>query len=308
MGIGLWGRGRIEITESNERDDVLYSKYNLTVSDYFYNKEINKHLASGTKIYKEHEGQARKKLKDFIYDNGHIDGSAMKSNWFQIENVDIFISHSHQDLNKVMAFAGWLYDEFKLTAFIDSCVWGYCDELLKQIDNEYCKKSDGKTYNYNLRNYTTSHVHMMLSTALTEMIDYTECIMFYNTPNSVCLESDLKEIKKEKPKVTLSPWIYHELAMTSLIKRSELKRTVILIEKAIEHRAFSEQNEIMIEHDINKYLNEMISIDSETLSLWAEKYAILTHKMDGDMIPNIRGYENIFPLDVLYQMSNLSSK
>ena len=82
---------------------------------------------------------------------------------------------------------------------------GYCDDLLRQIDNEHCKKEDGKTYDYNLRNYTTSHVHMMLSTALTEMIDKTECIMFYNTPNSVSLADDLETQKNEKRKVTLSP-------------------------------------------------------------------------------------------------------
>ena len=169
----------------------MYSKFNLSIGDYFYNSELNKHLESGKRIYENHEVFAKKNLKEFIFDNGHIDGTAMKSNWFQIENVDIFISHSHQDITKVKAFAGWLYDEFKLTAFIDSCVWGYCDDLLKQIDNEYCKKEDGKTYDYELRNYTTSHVHMMLSTALMEMIDNTECIMFYNTPSSVTLVEDL---------------------------------------------------------------------------------------------------------------------
>lgn len=281
----------------------MYSKFNLEISDYFYNTELNKHLSNGNKIYENHEQQARKNLKEFIYDNGHINGSSMKSNWFQIEDVDIFISHSHQDINKVKAFAGWLYDEFKLTAFIDSCVWGYCDELLKQIDDKYCKKSDGKTYNYDLRNYTTSHVHMMLSTALTEMIDNTECVMFYNTPSSVCLVNDLKSIKVDKKKVTLSPWIYHELAMTSLVRRSKLKRPRVLIEKAIEHRAFSEKNEIIIEHDVDGYLIEMISIDSDMLYSWARNYAIVTHKLDGDMIPNIEGYEKIFPLDILYQMS-----
>ena len=170
--------------------DMMYSKYSIEISNSFYNRELNRHLETGKKIYQKHEEMAKKSLKEFIYDNGHIDGDSMKSNWFQMENVDIFISHSHQDITKVKAFAGWLYDEFKLTAFIDSCVWGYCNDLLQQIDDEYCKKKDGKTYDYNLRNYTTSHVHMMLATALTEMIDNTECIMFYNTPNSVLLADD----------------------------------------------------------------------------------------------------------------------
>ena len=94
----------------------------------------------------------------------------------------------------------------------------------------------------------TSHVHMMLDTALTEMIDNTECIMFYNTPNSVLLADDLQKIKNEKKKVTLSPWIYHELAMTSLVRICKPSRTIQLLENALVHKAFSEYNDINIEH------------------------------------------------------------
>ena len=284
----------------------MYSKYNIEISNSFYNRELNRHLESGKKIYEKHEKMAKKSLKEFIYDNGHIDGTSMKSNWFQIEDVDIFISHSHQDITKVKAFAGWLYDKFNLTAFIDSCVWGYCNDLLQQIDDEHCKKKDGKTYNYNLRNYTTSHVHMMLSTALTEMIDNTECIMFYNTPNSISLVDDLQTIKREKKKVTLSPWIYHELAMTSLVRICKPIRTRILFENVLVHKAFSEKNDINIEHDVDKYLEEMILLTPDELELWKRNYAILTHRLDGDSIPNIKGYEDVHPLDVLYNLPALS--
>lgn len=280
----------------------MYSKYNIEISNSFYNRELNKHLESGKKIYDKHEKMAKKSLKEFIYDNGHIDGTSMKSNWFQIEDVDIFISHSHQDITKVKAFAGWLYDEFNLTAFIDSCAWGYCDDLLKQIDDDHCKKKDGKTYNYNLRNYTTSHVHMMLATSLTEMIDNTECIMFYNTPNSISLVDDLQTIKNEKKKVTLSPWIYHELAMTSLVRNCKPSRTIPLLENVILHKAFSEKNNINIEYGVDGYLEEMIFLASDELELWKRHYAILTHRLDGDFIPNIKGYEDIYPLDVLYNL------
>lgn len=284
----------------------MYSKFNLSISDYFYNTELNKHLERGKKIYENHEVLAKKILKEFIYDNGHIDGTAMKSNWFQIESVDVFISHSHQDITKVKAFAGWLYDEFNITAFIDSCAWGYCDDLLKQIDDACCKKKDGKTYNYKLRNYTTSHVHMMLSTALTEMIDNTECIMFYNTPNSVSLVDDLKTIKSQKKKVTLSPWIYHELATTSLVRNRKPTRMIPILENVIIHKAFSEINNINIEYDVDTYLEEMIPVEAKELMDWKRNYAILTHKIDGDCISNITGYENIHPLDVLYNLSILS--
>ena len=241
----------------------MYSKFNLIINNSFYNMELNKHLERGKEIYDKHEAQSKKSLKNFIYDNGHIDGSSIKNNWFEIKDVDIFISHSHQDITKVKAFAGWLYDEFKLTAFIDSCVWGYCDDLLKQIDDKYCTKNNGKIYDYNLRNYTTSHVHMMLSTALTEMIDNTECVIFYNTPNSVSLVDDLKIIKEENKKVTLSPWIYHELAMTSLVRRRKPNREIQSLENVMEHRVFGEKNNIYIEYKIDKYLEYMIMITSE---------------------------------------------
>lgn len=280
----------------------MYSKFDIEISDVFYNKELNKHLESGKKIYEKHEKQAKKCLKEFIYDNGHIDGTSMKNNWFQIEDVNIFISHSHKDITKVKAFAGWLYDEFKLTAFIDSCAWGYCNDLLRQIDDDYCKKKDGKTYDYDLRNYTTSHVHMMLSTALSEMIDETECIMFYNTPNSVKLSDDLKSIKENKKKLTLSPWIYHELAMTSLIRMKRPRRQISVLENVISHKNFEEKNDINIEYNVDAYLKEMIPITSDTLNLWKKTYAISTHKLDGDCSCNIKGYEKVHPLDVLYSL------
>lgn len=303
MVIGLWDR---DSGYNVLWGDMMYSKYSIEISNSFYNRELNRHLETGKKIYQKHEEMAKKSLKEFIYDNGHIDGDSMKSNWFQMENVDIFISHSHQDITKVKAFAGWLYDEFKLTAFIDSCVWGYCNDLLQQIDDEYCKKKDGKTYDYNLRNYTTSHVHMMLATALTEMIDNTECIMFYNTPNSVLLADDLQKIKNEKKKVTLSPWIYHELAMTSLVRICKPSRTIQLLENALVHKAFSEYNDINIEHNISDYLDKMITLKSEELELWDRSYAILTHRLDGESVLNITGYEKIHSLDVLYNLPVLS--
>lgn len=283
----------------------MYSKFNLSISDYFYNNELNRHLERGKKIYNDYEALAKKSLKEFIYDNGHIDGTAMKNNWFQMEDVDIFISHSHQDIIKVKAFAGWLYDEFKLKAFIDSCALGYCDELLQQIDNNYCKKKDGKTYDYRLRNYTTSHVHMMLSTALSEMIDNTECIMFYNTPNSISMVEDLKTLKKENKKVTLSPWIYHELSMTSLIRRNKPFRNIPILEGTISHRAFDDKDKVNIEYGIDGYLKEMININSDILDSWKISYVKLSNKKQSFSVINDDRCENIYPLDVLYNVVNL---
>ncbi|MGL5262686.1 MAG: hypothetical protein ACRC9P_09930, partial [Bacteroides sp.] len=109
-----------------------------------------------------------------------------------------------------MGLAGWLKNTFGLTVFIDSCVWGHSNDLLKEIDTNYCYQSESKVYNYQKRNYSTSHVHMMLSVALTQMIYNTECLFFLNTPNSITPKSIISQSE--------SPWIYSEIATTRLIK------------------------------------------------------------------------------------------
>lgn len=120
------------------------------------------HVQKGRDIFEATSSKVQKDLKEFILNNGHIGGTALKEHWFPTINADIFLSHSHSDLEKVKGFAGWLFDTFGLTSFIDSCVWGCCDELLQEIDDKYCWQPKNKTYNYKKRNYTTSHVHMML--------------------------------------------------------------------------------------------------------------------------------------------------
>lgn len=174
----------------------MFTKFNYSPSNHFYNCVLNDYLTEGNRLYAEHEREVQDCLSEYITEEGIINGTALKEHWFSITKKDIFISHSHKDINKVKAFAGWLKSCFGLEAFIDSCSWGYCDDLLNKIDKKYCYNPKSKTYNYDLRNYTTSHVHMMLSTALTEMIDNTECIIFFNTPNSISLATELDQIRK----------------------------------------------------------------------------------------------------------------
>ena len=173
----------------------MYTKFNYSPSGYFYNSEINRHFTKGIELFSAHEKEVQDCLSEYITEDGIINGTALKEHWFSISKKDVFISHSHCDINKVKAFAGWLYDCFELEAFIDSCSWGYCDDLLKKIDKKYCYKPKTDTYDYQLRNYTTSHVHMMLSTALTEMMDNTECVIFFNTPNSINMSEEIDKIK-----------------------------------------------------------------------------------------------------------------
>ncbi len=123
-----------------------------------------------------------------------------------------------------LGLAGWFKTVFGITCFIDSCAWGYVDNLLKMIDDKYCvkgkekeeDKASGKTYSYNKRNQSTAHVHMILNTALQKMIDKTECLIFLNTPNSIITDNMFDE------DYTASPWIYSELSFSKMVRKKKL--------------------------------------------------------------------------------------
>ena len=257
----------------------MFSRFNYSPSNSFYNNTFNQHLTKGSELFSQHEMEVQDCLSKYITEDGVINGSDLKEHWFSISDKDIFISHSHKDINKVKAFAGWFYDTFGLEAFIDSCSWGYCDKLLKKIDNKYCYNPKSKTYDYDLRNYTTSHVHMMLSTALAEMLNKTECVIFFNTPNSISMSDELTKIKKSE--ATLSPWIYYELSMMTLIKSTQPRKIIL------ERSAYSDIN---IKYDVSKILKELTQIDDTTLLSWRDKWNNCSTMCKEE------------PLDVLYEI------
>ena len=70
---------------------------------------------------------------------------------------------------------------------------------------------------------------MMLSTALTMMIDNTESIFLLNTNNAISTSSIIAE-------TTNSPWIYSEITISKLIQKKEPKnhyKRRVLFSKAI---------------------------------------------------------------------------
>lgn len=239
----------------------------------------NEYFTSGQKVFNKYRTDIKKELDGYLLEDGSIDGSKMQSDWFPNVKADIFISHSHRDENKALALAGWLNDEFGLQAFIDSCIWGYSIELLKEIDNKYCRSKDGTMYDYDLRNYSTSHVHMMLSTALTMMIDKTECVFFLNTPNSISTSDSIQQ--------TNSPWIYHELGMTRLIrKRTFEDHREGYMQKSLIFEAASSLN---IKYNVP--LNHLISLSDDDLQIWYRKHNLLQ-----------RIQSTSHPLDALYNI------
>ena len=166
----------------------------------------------GQERFELQKATVEKNLKAFMFGNNTLDASRIQSNWFPQVKAHVFLSHSHRDADDVISFAGWLYHHFALEAFIDSTVWGYGDDLLKIIDDTYSRDDKG-AFDYAKRNTSTSHVHMMLCTALAMMIDKTECLFFMDTPNSIMPTESIQK--------TLSPWIYFEIATSQMIRKKD---------------------------------------------------------------------------------------
>lgn len=192
----------------------MFAGFNVDMSKGCFN-ELDRYYDKGVKLFEDQKKVITDNLEKYICSD-ILDGTIIQEDWFPTIHSNIFLSHSHLDEKKVIALAGCLNEEFGLKSFIDSSVWGYSNDLLKMLNDEYAF-IDNNTYNYLKTTITSSHVHMMLSMALAKMIDKTECLFFLNTPNSINIEKKINE--KDK---TLSPWIYAELQISEIIRKKKL--------------------------------------------------------------------------------------
>ena len=198
-------------------------KMNKEKYDYTFFNSGKDYYDIGLSIRNKHDIFVEHYLENILSVDGTIDAETIEQEWFPPIDAHVFFSHSHDDEKYVLQLAGFLYDHYKITSFIDSTVWGHVDDLLKQIDDKYCRNDDNSTYNYTMRNQSTAHVHMILQGALAKMIDRTECIVFVNTPNSL----DIQDIENREN--TSSPWIYNELLMASTFPPSNPMRYGITV-------------------------------------------------------------------------------
>ena len=200
----------------------MYKGFNLTLDENSVQGRRLKNLyGAKSATYNLNKDITRDSISSYLKNDG-IDAKKLQEDWFRSVEADIFISHSHADEGLAIALSAALEDRLGLRCFVDSCVWGNAEVLLKEIDNEYCRHTNGRSYDYDRRNRSTSHVHMMLQGALTKMIDRTECIIFLNTPKSIVTKDELENESR-----TGSPWIYTEILTTKLIRTQDLDRPVL---------------------------------------------------------------------------------
>ena len=209
----------------------IITQSNLSeLKESFFDNQFEHYQEIGKEKCSKNKEKVKTEIQSFLSPDGTIDATKLKEKLFPQINADVFISHSGSDKEFAIAFAGWLYETFKLTAFIDSCVWEHYENILKVIEEE--EKEKKITYDGDL---ISRHLHIMLSVALAQMIDNTDWLFFLNTPNSITSKSTAEK--------TDSPWIYFEVMITSLIK----KKSESLQKKEMNENAHI-QHELLMDH------------------------------------------------------------
>lgn len=244
------------------------------------------------------KGNIRKNLDEFLLPKKEIDATKLQEEWFPEVEADIFLSHSHQDRDKALILAGYLYERFNIKVFVDSCIWGYSDELLELINETYnVEKKDGSTttYNHKKATWSASNVHLMLSTALNKMIDKTECIFFLNTPNSV----GTKDVENEER--TKSPWIFSEIAFTKFVRRKVPKRTKELFVESAGETIKKDAEGIGFSYKLFTDNLDLLNID--IFKKWVEKKDIYLEILEVMNTSALNTSESEQALDKLYKLT-----
>lgn len=185
----------------------------LTINNVYPTRRFN---SDEIEAYRERKGDLLISLEKYLLDGGNIlDVDKIQESIFPQHDIDVFISHSHADEDEAIQIALSM-EKIGLTAFVDSCVWGHADELLRKIDDKFCIPEGWSSYSYSLRNRTTTNVHLILNAALQQMIERSELFMFLGTNSAIKIDDYMSGEGRLS-----SPWIFSELTFAKSVKRSD---------------------------------------------------------------------------------------
>ncbi|MEJ8625868.1 TIR domain protein [Helicobacter pylori] len=160
-------------------------------------------------------------IKNAPYSNDNIilNHNRIKEAFFspfkpQLKNAQVFLSHSHADINKALKVKGYLESKTKHEVFVDSLFWDYKDDVL----NELAKYDD------------TSKIEdaftLILRESLEDMIKKCPYFVFLESSNSVSNQG--LSHHQDLLKITYSAWIYEELKIANtLIADTTIKESHI---------------------------------------------------------------------------------
>ncbi|MFO1439238.1 MAG: hypothetical protein U1F81_13050 [Verrucomicrobiaceae bacterium] len=229
----------------------MYKAYRLQVPEGHFKP---RHVIGGEHMCSIENDSLRKPLSAFILEDGNIDGGKLSGSWFPEVNAEVFISHSHADTKLAHGLAGWMFENFGIYSFIDSTVWGHYAHLLEQLCKAHAPyPSLWESYKDEL----SPHVHLMLASALSVMMDKTECVIFIHSENSV--------IHNTAQTRTRSPWLLHEVQMMRLLRqRSLMEHRKTLFQES--HGSEKRSHEVQIHHPID--LTRLLVIRESDMLQW----------------------------------------
>lgn len=228
-----------------ERCESMYRGFSLDVDEASIDELLpgyHRHLYIPESVNSERAQNILNALTKNIVLEHSIEADKLQSDWFPMIKSDVFLSHSHKDIGLAKKIS-YLLRKVKLSTFIDSEVWGYSDDLVEQIKEKYYGHVDSLTHDR-----IVAHVNIMLASALTKMMNNTECVIFLNTPNSI-IPNKYSDSKK-----TTSPWIYHELFISSILPVNTPLR------KSRPHSVVNEVTQILYTPPL-EHLTDLVSSD-----------------------------------------------
>lgn len=279
----------------------MYSAFELKIdNDILYDNRYCEYVTDGEDRGGKDKSEVEKYLRE-VFDDGIIDGTSLSERYFPSKRREVFLSHSHDDEALAYMVAGMLHKRFGLTTFIDSMFWGSADLLLRELDDQYCWQETSQTYNYVKRNFSTAHVHTMLTSAIIKVMDQTEAIIFLNTPSSV---PDLKHAISTEgyDAYTQSPWIYLEVLLTQMLKETNLehyRRQWRFDESVLGH---SEKG-LQVKYKLPR--EKLIPLTMGDIDKWYAQYREKGWRISERLNMSASGYVK-HPLDVLYELKGVA--
>ncbi|WP_305876982.1 TIR domain protein [Helicobacter pylori] len=155
----------------------------------------------------------------------------------QLENAQVFLSHSHADKNKALEVKNYLENQTKRKVFVDSLFWDYKDDVLNKLAkcDDISKIEDAFT--------------LILRESLQDMIEKCPYFVFLQSKNSVSNQGLSRN--QDLLKITYSAWIYEELKIAHSISES---RPIPMMES------------MQVFHDISPFLKSFETITLKKLS------------------------------------------
>ncbi|WQX80982.1 TIR domain protein [Helicobacter pylori] len=176
---------------------------------------------------------------DIILNHNEIKGAFFSPFKPQLKNAQVFLSHSHADINKALEVKNYLENQTKRKVFVDSLFWDYKDDVLNKLakcdDNDISRIEDAFT--------------LILRESLEYMIKKCPYFVFLQSNNSV--SNQWLSRNQVLLKITYSAWIYEELKIAHSISES---RPIPMMES------------MQVFHDISPFLKSFETITLKKLS------------------------------------------